>query len=116
MRATLTALVPAVRIELGPFQVSARTGIGIARTAAIDAVALSKSCIDSISDPEVRRVVETLLFAAAAGGLLGVAIGGLAGGAACAQVGALVGVGIGFAAASVALVTTLNREPELLES
>jgi hypothetical protein len=69
---------------------------------AAEGVALSKTCVEQISDPELRRIVEVMLFSSASGALLGMAVGGLAGGA-CIQVGVLLGAGVGFSAALAAL-------------
>jgi hypothetical protein len=107
------AIRPTIRIELQPLQVTGRDTLRrVTRGATIEAVSLSKNCLDTISDPELRRIIEAILFAAAAGGLLGIAVGSLAGCAACVHVGALVGVGVGMAAASVALGLTMSREPK----
>ena len=77
-----------------------REGFGVAR-----------ECLENISDPELRRIVETIFFAATAGALAGAAIGGAVGGPGGAKVGALVGAGLGTFAACVAIAITVHEEP-----
>lgn len=81
--------------------------------------AFAADCLANISDPELRRVVESILYAAAAGAGLGAVIGGAVGGPGGAQVGALVGAGLGVVAACVGIVVSLQQEqgrggPELV--
>lgn len=80
---------------------------------------LARECLKSISDPELRRIVETIFFSATAGALMGSAIGGAVGGPGGAKVGALVGAGLGTFAGCLAIVLTVNQEqgrdgPELV--
>lgn len=67
------------------------------------------ACLKEISDPELRRIVETILFASAAGAAMGTMIGGIVGGPNGAQVGALVGAGIGALAGYTALAITIRQ-------
>jgi hypothetical protein len=71
-----------------------------------DGFGFAKDCLAQISDPEIRRIIETLFFSTAAGAALGGAVGGMIAGPAGVKVGAVVGAGVGFAAGCVALVIT----------
>jgi hypothetical protein len=80
---------------------------------------LASDCLENISDPELRRIVETIFFSATAGALMGAAIGGAVGGPGGAKLGAMVGAGLGTFAGCVAIVITLDQEqgragPELV--
>lgn len=86
-----------------------------------EGVTFARECLDNISDPDLRRIVESILYATAAGAGLGAVIGGAVGGPGGAQVGALVGAGVGLVASCVAIVVTLRQEhgragPELVVS
>lgn len=85
-----------------------RLGVGVAR-----------ACLDEITDPELRRIVETLFFSTVAGAAAGATIGAFVAGPPGAKVGALVGAGAGFAAGALALTITLQQDagpdgPELV--
>jgi hypothetical protein len=72
--------------------------------------AFATECLENISDPELRRIVEAILFSAAAGAGLGAAIGAAVGGPGGAQVGAVVGAGLGVLAGCVAIIITVQQE------
>lgn len=81
----------------------------------------AKECLDSIRDPELRRIIETIFFSTAAGAALGAVIGVAVAGPAGAQAGVVVGAGLGFVAACIAIVVTARQEdgprgPELVLS
>lgn len=67
-------------------------------------VVCAKACLDAISDPELKRIVETLFFSTTAGAVVGGVVGFALGGPAGAQTGALVGGAAGLAI-GVAAVT-----------
>jgi len=69
----------------------------------------SKACIEQISDPELRRVVEALFYSTVAGAMAGASVGAMVAGPAGAKVGALVGAGAGLVAGSVAVMVTLRE-------
>ena len=71
-----------------------------------EGISLAKGCLEAISDPEVRRILEALFFSTAAGALVGAGVGAFVAGPAGAQVGAAVGAGVGFVSACVALAIT----------
>ena len=69
----------------------------------------AKDALNQISDPEIRKIVETIFFSTVAGAGAGYFIGMAAGGPAGAQVGALVGTGLGFAAGCIAITITAKK-------
>jgi hypothetical protein len=69
----------------------------------------AQECLGRISDPEMRKIVETIFFSTAAGAVSGACIGGILGGPPGAQVGALVGASFGFAAGCVAVTITASQ-------
>lgn len=73
-----------------------------------EGVGIAQGCLEAIRDPEARRVVETILFAAAGGAALGATIATVVAGSAAAPVGAAIGAGIGAVAGIVAVVVTLQ--------
>ncbi len=78
-----------------------------------------RDCLDEISDPELRRIVEVIFFSTAAGAVGGAVIGGVVAGPPGAKVGAVVGAGLGFVAGCIAITVRLvqedrNGEPELV--
>lgn len=72
--------------------------------------AFAQEALDNISDPNLRKTVETIFFAtiggAGAGAVVGLALGGPPG----AQVGAAVGAGLGFAAGCIAVTITASQQ------
>jgi hypothetical protein len=81
--------------------------------------AFATECLQNISDHELRRIVEAILYSAAAGAVMGAAIGGAVGGPGGANVGAIVGAGLGALAACAAIVITVDQKqghqgPELV--
>jgi uncharacterized membrane protein len=71
-----------------------------------EGISLAKDCLEAISDPEVRRILEALFFGTAAGAAIGATVGIFVAGPPGAQVGAAVGAGVGFLSACVALTIT----------
>lgn len=75
-----------------------------------EGITFARACLDEIKDPELRRIIETVFFSAAAGAALGAAVGGIAAGPAGAKVGAAVGAGVGVVAAVIAIVVRAVQE------
>jgi uncharacterized protein YcfJ len=73
-------------------------------------ITIAKECLEQIRDPELRRIVETIIFAAAGGAALGAAVGGMVGGAPGAKVGAVIGTSVGVIAGCIAIVITVRQE------
>ena len=63
----------------------------------------ARECLDQISDPSLKTVIETLFFSTLAGAGAGAVVGVLVAGKKGAKVGAAVGTGLGFAAGYTAL-------------
>jgi hypothetical protein len=74
-----------------------------------DGVEFAKECLASISDPELRKIIETIFFSTVAGAAAGAGLGLLLAGPPGAQVGAVVGAGLGFAAGCVALTLRASQ-------
>jgi len=74
-----------------------------------EGVSFARYCLDQISDPEVRRIIETIFFATAGGAAIGGVVGAFVAGPAGAQVGALVGSGVGLVASAIALTITAEH-------
>jgi hypothetical protein len=75
----------------------------------------AKEALDEISDPEMRKIVETIFFSTVAGAGAGALIGGVVAGPPGAQVGAAVGAGLGFAAGCIAITITAKQEGDGLQ-
>lgn len=71
--------------------------------------AFAAKCLEHISDPHLRRIIEAIFFSTTAGAAVGAAIGGAVGGPGGAQVGAAVGAGVGLLASCVAIVITARQ-------
>lgn len=69
-----------------------------------------KECLERISDPDLRRIIEAIFYSTVAGAAAGALIGTAVGGAPGAKVGAAVGAGVGFVAACVAVAVTARQE------
>jgi uncharacterized membrane protein len=78
---------------------------------------LSRHALDQISDPELRRIVETMIYSSVAGALAGATVGGMIAGQPGVVVGAAVGTVVGFTASCIALTLTIEqRGSELVVS
>lgn len=82
----------------------AREGINFAREA-----------LDQISDPDMRKIVETIFFSTVAGATGGAIIGGVVGGPPGAQVGAAIGAAAGFTAGCIAVTITAAQKGDGLQ-
>ena len=71
---------------------------------------LARAALDQISDPELRRIVETIFFATAAGTVTGAFIGWVIAGPSGAKTGALVGTGVGLAIGIVAVTLNVRQD------
>lgn len=72
---------------------------------------LARLCLAEITDPELRRIVETVFFSTVAGAAAGAAIGGAVAGPPGAKVGALIGTGAGLAVGCLAVALTVRQVP-----
>jgi hypothetical protein len=70
----------------------------------------AKEALEQITDPELRRIIETIFFSTVIGAGAGAVIGGAVAGPPGAQVGALVGAGLGFAAGCIAITITVKQK------
>lgn len=70
----------------------------------------AKSALEQITDPDLRRIIETIFFSTIAGAGAGAAIGAMVAGPPGAQVGAAVGAGLGFAAGCIAITITAKQQ------
>ena len=77
--------------------------------------AFAREALDQISDPELRRIIETIFFSTVAGAGAGALIGGVVAGPPGAQVGAAVGAGLGFAAGCIAVTITAKQKGDGLQ-
>lgn len=71
-----------------------------------EGLAIARDGLELITDPELRRIVETVLGSTLSGAVLGGAVG-MAFGA--PEVGAVVGAGVGLVAGVFAVVVTLSQ-------
>lgn len=86
-----------------------------------EGIAFARECLAEIRDPQLREIIETLFFSAAAGAVIGATLGGLAGGPPGAKVGAAVGTAVGVVVGTLGLVIRAVQEgpdtdPELVVS
>jgi hypothetical protein len=87
------------RKHVGPFlTVLAREGFTFA-----------KECLDNISDPELRQIVEAIFLATLGGAAAGATIGGMVAGPPGAKVGAVVGAAAGFITGCVAVTIYVHE-------
>lgn len=77
--------------------------------------AFAREALDQITDPELRRIIETIFFSTVAGAGAGALIGGVMAGPPGAQVGAAVGAGLGFAAGCIAITITAKQKGDGLQ-
>jgi len=70
----------------------------------------SRKALEQITDPEHKRIIETIFFSAVAGAGAGAVVGCAVAGPPGAQVGAVVGAGLGFAAGCVAVTITAAQK------
>lgn len=79
-------------------------------------IKIAEECISRISDPELRKIVEALVYSATAGAAIGLAVGAAVGAPAIgALVGASIGAGIGYTAVKLTQANGRNG-PELVVS
>jgi hypothetical protein len=76
--------------------------------------AFARDALKQISDPDLRRMVETIFFSGIAGASAGATIGFLVGGPAGAQVGAGIGLATGVVAAAISLTIHAHQQGEKL--
>jgi hypothetical protein len=75
----------------------------------------AKEALEQITDPELRRIIETIFFSTVIGAGAGAVIGGAVAGPPGAQVGAVVGAGLGFAAGCIAITVTASQKGDGLQ-
>jgi len=68
-----------------------------------EGIDFTKACLAEISDPEMRKIVETIFFSTAIGAVVGAGVGAAVAGPPGAQVGAIIGGAAGFAAGCIAV-------------
>ena len=72
--------------------------------------AFAREALDNITDPSLRKIVETIFFATVTGTAVGATVGFAVGGPPGAQVGAAVGTGLGFVAGCIAVTITASQQ------
>jgi hypothetical protein len=77
--------------------------------------AFAKEALEQITDPDLRRIIETIFFSTVIGAGAGAVIGGVVAGPPGAQVGAAVGAGLGFAAGCIAITITAKQKGDGLQ-
>jgi hypothetical protein len=77
--------------------------------------AFAKEALEQITDPELRKIIETIFFSTVIGAGAGAVIGGVVAGPPGAQVGAAVGAGLGFAAGCIAITITAKQKGDGLQ-
>lgn len=77
--------------------------------------AFAKEALEQITDPDLRRIIETIFFSTVIGAGAGAVIGGVVAGPPGAQVGAAVGAGLGFAAGCIAITITAKQNGDGLQ-
>ena len=77
--------------------------------------AFAKEALEQITDPDLRRIIETIFFSTVIGAGAGAVIGGVVAGPPGAQVGAAVGAGLGFAAGCIAITITAKQKVDGLQ-
>ena len=75
----------------------------------------AKEALEQITDPDLRRIIETIFFSTVIGAGAGAVIGGVVAGPPGAQVGAAVGAGLGFAAGCIAITITAKQKGDGLQ-
>jgi hypothetical protein len=75
----------------------------------------AKEALEQITDPELRKIIETIFFSTVIGAGAGAVIGVVVAGPPGAQVGAVVGAGLGFAASCIAITITARQKGEGLQ-
>ncbi len=71
---------------------------------------LAADCLERISDPELRRIIEAIFYSTAAGAVVGLTIGGICAGPAGAKVGAAVGGAAGMVIGCVGVMVLSARQ------
>jgi hypothetical protein len=77
--------------------------------------AFAKEALEQITDPDLKRIIETIFFSTVIGASAGAVIGGVVAGPPGAQVGAAVGAGLGFAAGCIAITITAKQKGDGLQ-
>lgn len=77
--------------------------------------AFAREALDQISDPDIRKIVETIFFSTVVGAAGGAIVGGVVGGPPGAQVGAAIGAAAGFAAGCIAVTITAVQKGDGLQ-
>jgi len=77
--------------------------------------AFANEALEQITDPDLRRIIETIFFSTVIGAGAGAVIGGVVAGPPGAQVGAAVGAGLGFAAGCIAITITAKQKGDGLQ-
>ena len=103
----------AVRLRKGPVSVILKTEhIAAFLEVLLDqGVRLSRRALAGIDDPKVRKTVETVLYSASGGAILGTFVGALAGGPQGMAVGAIVGAVGGALVGLAAIMISIVVEP-----
>jgi len=77
--------------------------------------AFAKDALEQITDPDLRKIIETIFFSTVIGVGAGAVIGSMVAGPPGAQVGAVVGAGLGFATGCVAITITAKQKGDGLQ-
>jgi hypothetical protein len=80
-----------------------------------EGIEFAKSCLTQISDPEMRKIVETIFFFTVIGATVGAGIGVAVAGPPGAQVGAIIGGAAGFAAGCIAVTVVAKQRGDGLQ-
>lgn len=80
-----------------------------------EGIEFAKACLAEISDPEMRKIVETIFFSTAIGATVGAGIGAVVAGPPGAKVGAILGGAAGFAAGCIAVTIVVRQTGEGLQ-
>lgn len=77
--------------------------------------AFAREGLEQITDPDLRKIIETIFFSTVIGAGTGAVIGGVVAGPPGAKVGAAVGAGLGFAAGCIAITITAKQKGDGLQ-
>lgn len=75
----------------------------------IDGFPIAQKYLQNL-DPDIRKTIETLLYATAAGAIIGGSIGQMVAGPPGVAVGAAIGAGVGFVAGCIAITIEIHKE------
>jgi hypothetical protein len=77
--------------------------------------AFAREALDQITDPDIRKIVETIFFSTVGGAIVGGVVGGFVAGPPGAQVGTIIGGAAGFAAGCIAVTITAAQKGDGLQ-